>query len=86
MRETLEELFDFDSMSLNGKLLFIVKNNFRMSVSLPHIPKSLEDLETFLSILCDPENWQQAMSSFKGKAPIELKTLRHQPTQGHARP
>jgi hypothetical protein len=86
MRKTLEELFGFDSMSLNGTFLFIVKDDFRMSVSLPHSPKSLEQLRTFLSTLFHPENWQQAMSSFKGKAPIELKTLRHQPTQGHARP
>lgn len=85
-RTTLEELFGFDSMRLNGKLLFIVKNDFRMSVSLPHAPESLEQLRTFLSTLFHPENWEQAMSSFKGKAPIELKKLPHQPNQGRAHP
>ncbi len=85
-RTALEELFGFDSMSLNGTFLFIVKDDFRMSVSLPHAPESLEQLRTFLSTLCDPENWQQALNSFKGRASVQLTKLPNQPTQGHARP
>jgi hypothetical protein len=77
MMRTLADEYECNWLELRQGLLRVSRGNQEMSVSLLHAPKNLDELKTFLSTLFHPENWQKAIRSLKGNAPIQLKNLPH---------
>jgi hypothetical protein len=77
-RDEIYKNYGIDRFRQVGTLLTFCRDEQPITVSLPSPPKNLDELKTFLSTLFYPKNWQQAIRSFTGKAPIELKKLPHQ--------